>query len=33
MAWQIRMSKTSGPFRFTASKRGVSTSIGWGARG
>jgi hypothetical protein len=33
MTWQFRKSKSSGPFRFTASKRDVSTSIGWGARG
>jgi Protein of unknown function (DUF4236) len=30
VTWQFRKSKTSGPFRFTFGKRGVSTSIGFG---
>src|SRR5215475_5934800 len=30
MSIQFRKSKTSGPFRVTASKRGVSTSVGIG---
>ncbi len=30
MSWQYRKSKKVGPFRFTASKRGVSSSVGFG---
>jgi membrane protein implicated in regulation of membrane protease activity len=30
MSWQYRKSKKVGPFRFTASKRGISTSVGFG---
>lgn len=30
MSWQYRKSKKVGPVRFTASKRGISTSIGFG---
>jgi len=30
MTWQFRKSKTSGPFRFTFGRRGVSTSVGFG---
>jgi hypothetical protein len=30
MSWQYRKSKKVGPFRFTASKRGISSSIGLG---
>ena len=30
MTWHFRKSKTSGPFRFTFGKRGVSTSVGFG---
>lgn len=31
MSWQYRKSKKVGPIRFTASKRGISTSVGFGA--
>jgi hypothetical protein len=30
MSWQYRKSKKVGPIRFTASKRGISTSVGFG---
>lgn len=30
MSWQYRKSKKVGPFRFTASKRGISSSVGFG---
>jgi Protein of unknown function (DUF4236) len=30
MTWQFRKSRTSGPFRFTFGRRGVSTSVGFG---
>jgi hypothetical protein len=31
MSWQYRKSKKVGPIRFTASKRGISSSVGFGA--
>jgi Protein of unknown function (DUF4236)/Protein of unknown function (DUF732) len=30
MSWQYRKSKKVGPFRFTASRRGISSSVGFG---
>ncbi len=30
MCWQYRKPKKGGPFRFTASKRGISSSVGFG---
>jgi Protein of unknown function (DUF4236) len=30
MAWRFRKSKVLGPLRLTLSRRGVSTSVGWG---
>lgn len=30
MGWRLRRSKRFGPLRLTLSRRGVSTSVGWG---
>jgi hypothetical protein len=33
MSWQYHKSNKVGPFRFTASKRGISSSVGFGGMG